>query len=62
MAEMVLDREEEAGIIFITCKDLPELFVAVTSEEDVGPAVDRALRGAVARMTEPREAKTTSPS
>jgi hypothetical protein len=43
---LTLDREGEAGVIFLTCADLPELFLAVTSDGEIRSAIDRGLRNA----------------
>jgi hypothetical protein len=49
IASVMLDRENEAGIIFMTSEELPELFLAVKSDEDVRPAIDRGLKNAFCR-------------
>ncbi|MCW5692211.1 MAG: hypothetical protein KIT48_07590 [Pseudolabrys sp.] len=43
---ITLIRENEAGVIFMTCDELPELFLAVTSDDEIRPAIDRGLRNA----------------
>jgi hypothetical protein len=43
---ITLDRENEAGVIFMTCEALPELFLAVTSDDEIRAAIDRGLRNA----------------
>ncbi|MDI1262380.1 MAG: hypothetical protein PS018_03865 [bacterium] len=43
---ITLDRDSEAGVIFMTCADLPELFLAVTSDDEIRSAIDRGLKGA----------------
>lgn len=43
---ITLDRENEAGVIFVTCADLPELFLAVTSDDQIRSAIDRGLSNA----------------
>lgn len=43
---VTLTRETEAGVIFMTCDDLPELFLAVTSDDEIRPAIDRGLKNA----------------
>lgn len=43
---ITLLRENEAGVIFMTCEDLPELFLAVTSDDEIRGAIDRGLKNA----------------
>lgn len=43
---LTLDRESEAGVIFMTCADLPELFLAVTSDDKIRSAIDLGLKNA----------------
>ena len=44
--EFVLAREDEAGMIFISCKAIPDLFIAVDSEASIRAAIDRGLKNA----------------
>jgi hypothetical protein len=43
---ITLIRESEAGVTFVTCEELPELFLAVTSDDEIRSAIDRGLRNA----------------
>ena len=43
---VTLNLESEAGVIFLTCKEIPELFVAVTSDGEIRGALDRSLKNA----------------
>ena len=43
---ITLDRDSEAGVIFMTCADLPELFLAVTSDDQIRSAIDQGLTNA----------------
>jgi hypothetical protein len=42
--EFTLAREDEAGLIFISCDKLPEIFIAVTDEAAIRTAIDTCLR------------------
>lgn len=44
--EFDLCREDEVGMIFISCESIPHLFIAVDSENNVRPAIDQGLRNA----------------
>ena len=46
---VTLRRESEGGIIFISCDDMPELFIAVRSDEEIRNALDCGLKGAFSR-------------
>jgi hypothetical protein len=39
-----MHRKDESGVIFLTCDRIPEFFVAVTSEDEIRPALDRNLK------------------
>jgi hypothetical protein len=43
---VVLRREDECGLIFIDCDDIPELFLAVKSEDEIRSVIDRGLKNA----------------
>jgi hypothetical protein len=43
---VTLERESEAGVIFLTCAELPELFLAVASPSNLRSAIDRGLKNA----------------
>lgn len=43
---VTLIRDSEAGVIFMTCEELPELFLAVTSDDEIRTAIDRGLTNA----------------
>lgn len=47
-----LRRVDEAGLIFLTCDDLPEFFVSLLSESDVRTAIDETLKTAFADICE----------
>jgi hypothetical protein len=42
--EFTLSRVDEAGLIFISCAKLPDIFIAVTDESAVRTAIDTCLR------------------
>jgi hypothetical protein len=44
--EITLMRENDAGMIFISCDAIPDLFIAVDSECNLRSAIDRGLRNA----------------
>lgn len=44
--EFVLAREDDAGMIFISCNTIPDLFIAVDSESSLRNAIDRGLKNA----------------
>ena len=44
--EMALSREDEAGVIFISCADLPSVFIAVKDESSIRSAIDVCLTNA----------------
>jgi hypothetical protein len=46
--EVVLSREDEGGMIFISSADLPEVFIAVQNEDSVRMAIDTCLNNAFA--------------
>lgn len=46
---LTLDRENEAGIIFMTCALLPELFLAVKTDDEIRAAIDSGLRNAFSK-------------
>lgn len=43
-----LHREVEGGVIFLSCEQLPELFVAVTSDDHTRKALESGLKNAFA--------------
>jgi hypothetical protein len=47
---VTLDRESDAGVIFMTCADLPELFLAVLSDAEIRSAIDRGLTNAFSKQ------------
>jgi hypothetical protein len=48
-APVTLARENEAGVIFLTCADLPELFLAVMTDGEIRAAIDCGLQSAFAK-------------
>lgn len=44
--EIALSREDEGGMIFISCALLPQVFIAVDSEDTVRKAIDTCLKNA----------------
>ena len=44
--EFLLSREDEVGMIFISCDRIPELFIAVDDEANVRSAIDQCMRNA----------------
>lgn len=44
--------EEEAGLYFATCEEHKEIFIAVTSQDDIRFAIDTCLRGVYAKSGE----------
>ena len=44
-----LIRQDEGGVVFISCEELPEMFVAVKSEEEVYWALDSSLKSAFSK-------------
>lgn len=47
--EFVLAREDDAGMIFISCDLIPDLFIAVDSEASLRGAIDTGLKNAFTR-------------
>ena len=45
--EFTLSREDEAGMIFISCDRLPDVFIAVKEETSIRSAIDTCLRSAL---------------
>jgi hypothetical protein len=43
---VLLRREDECGLIFIDCEALPELFLAVKSENEIRSVIDKGLKNA----------------
>ena len=41
--EFMLSREDEAGMIFISCTKLPDMFIALNDEKQVRSAIDTCL-------------------
>lgn len=48
--EFVLAREDEDGMIFISCAELPTVFIAVKDESSVRSAIDTCLTNAFAPL------------
>ena len=46
LREIPLKREDESGLIFISCDSLPEIFIAVKDEASVRGAIDTCLKNA----------------
>jgi len=46
-ADYTLNRNDDAGMIFLSCDGMPEMFVAVTSESDIRSAIDISLKQAL---------------
>jgi hypothetical protein len=46
-----LTRVDKGGLIFITCADIPELFVTLLSEDDIHNAVHETLKTAFADIS-----------
>lgn len=44
--EYALSREDEAGMIFACCDQIPQMFIAVKSENDLRDAIDTCLKNA----------------
>lgn len=44
--ELFLNREDEAGLVFLSCKELPDLFIAAKDQDDLRRAIDRGLKNA----------------
>lgn len=44
--EFTLSREDEAGVIFISCGALPTVFIAVNGENDIRDAIGTCLSNA----------------
>ena len=42
-------REDAAGLIMLSCEKIPEMFAAVTSEDQIRPAIDTCLKNALSR-------------
>ena len=45
-----LSRRDEGGLVFVSCKELPELFIAVRAEDEVRPALDNSLKNAFSKV------------
>ncbi len=41
-----LTREDAKGLVFLSCSEIPEMFVAVKSEGEIREAIDTCLRNA----------------
>jgi len=39
-----LSREDSGGVVFLSCADIPELFVAVAEETQIRRAIDESLK------------------
>ena len=46
LREIPLKREDESGLIFISCDSLPDVFIAVKDEASVRGAIDTCLKNA----------------
>ena len=46
LREVPLKREDESGLIFISCDSLPQVFIAVKDEASVRGAIDTCLKNA----------------
>ena len=46
---VTLRREDEAGIAFLGCDEMPELFIAVKSDDEIRNAIDCGLKGAFSK-------------
>lgn len=44
--EFILARDDDAGVIFISCTAIPELFIAVADESSIRGAIDTGLKNA----------------
>ena len=42
-----ISREDAAGLIMLSCEKIPEMFAAVTSEDQIRPAIDTCLKNAL---------------
>jgi hypothetical protein len=42
--EFAFTREDEAGIIHLTCDAVADLYIAVMSEDEIRPAIERGLK------------------
>lgn len=48
-----VNRADRAGLIFLTCDDIPEMFVTLLSESDIRPTLDQMLKTAFANEGQP---------
>jgi hypothetical protein len=44
-----ISREDAEGLIMLSCDKIPEMFAAVTSEDQIRPAIDTCLKNALGR-------------
>ena len=45
--EYTIKREDAAGVAFLSCENLPDLFIAATEPEEIRMALDACLRRAM---------------
>ena len=49
--EFTLSREDEAGLIFISCDKLPDMFIALGNEGAIRAAIDTCLTNSFVGLT-----------
>ena len=42
-------REDDGGLIMLSCEKIPEMFAAVTCEDEIRSAIDTCLKNALTR-------------
>lgn len=45
--EFTIRREDAAGVAFLSCEKIPDLFIAATSDEEMRKALDSCLKKAM---------------
>lgn len=51
-------RNDRAGLIFLSCEDVPDFFATLLAEEDIRPCLDQLLKTAFADKGRKREVYT----
>lgn len=50
--EFPIRREDQEGLVLLSCEKIPDMFAAVMSEDDIRTAIDTCLKNALARSGE----------
>ena len=45
--ELPIRREDQEGLVMLSCDKIPDMFAAVTSEDAIRMAIDRCLKNAL---------------